>query len=90
MRTYEPPCEESMTITVSKNRTEEILARIANGQIDGISLREYMEVAFLTLMSNEEQHIEERIVSGGNGYLMHVCLTNLAPNQQVDALRKVV
>jgi len=87
---YEPPCERSMTVTISKNRTEEVLKGIETGHIEGITLQEYIQVAFLTLMSGDEQHIQEKIVDGGNVYAMHVCLESVAPNQPVVALRKTV
>jgi len=72
------------------SRTDEILNAIERGEYKGITLEEYMQVSFLTLMSGEEQHIEERIMYGGNLFNLHACVSQVNPGQQVSALRNKV
>jgi len=86
---YEPPCEESMTVTLSPSRAEEVIEKIAKNDLDGISMREYMEVSFLTLMSGEEVHVEEKVMFGGNLFTLHACVSQVKPGQKVSELRKI-
>ncbi len=90
MMTYEPPCERSMTITISSNRTEEVIKAIETGHIEGVTLEEYLQVSFLSLMSGDEIHFEEAVMYGGNLITLHTCVSQVNPGQQVSALRKVV
>lgn len=79
-----------MSITISTNRTEEVLDMVDRGDYKGISLEEYMQVSFLALMSGDESHIEEKVMYGGNLFQLHACVHQVNPGQQVEALRKVV
>lgn len=90
MQTYEPPCDRSMNITISTVRTEQILDKIERNDFKGISLEEYLQVSFLTLMSGEEQHLEEKVVYGGNVFELHACVQQVNPNHAVSVLRKIV
>ena len=87
---YEPPCEKSMIVTISPSRTEEIVKLLETGKdLDKISMAEYLQVSFLTLMSGTEVHTEEKIMYGGNVFQLHACVSQIAPGQRVSALRKV-
>lgn len=79
-----------MPITISQNRTEEILDAMEDGFYGGISLEEYMQVSFLMLMSGDEQHVEERIMYGGNVFELHACVGQVSPSVSVKSLRKKV
>lgn len=79
-----------MTVTISPSRAEEIINKIARNDFKGISLKEYMQVSFLSLMTGEEQHIEEKVMYGGNVFSLHACVAQVAPGQQVSALRNTV
>ena len=79
-----------MSVTVSENRTKEILERLEAGRVEGISLKEFMEVSFLALMSGDEVHVEEEIMHGGNVFCLHACVNSVTPNQPISALRKIV
>lgn len=79
-----------MTVTILPNRAEEIIKKIAEGDFKGISLEEYMQVSFLTLMTGDEQHVEEKVMYGGNVFSLHACVAQVAPGQQVSALRNTV
>jgi len=88
---YEPPCEKSMTVTISNERTAEIIKALETGHgLDKVTMEEYLQVSFLTLMSGDEVHSEERIMYGGNVFSLHVCVNQVAPGQQVSALRNVI
>ena len=82
-------CNESMNITISPNRTKEVVERLEAGKLAGITMEEYLQVSFLSLMSGDEIHLEEKVMYGGNLFTLHACVSGVNPNQQVDALRKV-
>lgn len=79
-----------MSVTISSNRTREILDRLEAGQIEGISLEEFMQVSFLSLMSGDEVHIEEKVMYGGNLFQLHACVNSVTPSQPISALRTKV
>ena len=85
---YETPCYEFIRSTESTNRSEEILKLIAMGDYEGISLLEYLQMSFLTLVDGEEQHLDTRIMYGGNVYGMHACTSGVSPNQPVKAIKE--
>lgn len=72
------------------SRTEQITKQLAANDVSGISLEEYLQVSFLELMSAEEVHVEESIMYGGNLFLLHACVSQVNPNQPVEAMRKIV
>ena len=85
---YRPPCKESTNDTTFESRA--ILKAIEEGDIEGVSFAEYLQVSFLALMSGEEVHMDQKIMYGGNLYTLHACVEQINPNQQVEALRKVI
>ena len=79
-----------MTDTISTSRAEQVIEAMATNRLEGISLEEYLQVSFLTLMSGEEQHLEEKVMYGGNLFTLHACVSAVNPGQQIEALRKIV
>jgi hypothetical protein len=60
------------------------------GKFEGISLEEYMQVSFLSLISGDEVHVEDKVVYGGNVFLLHACVSQVNPAEKVEALREVI
>jgi len=68
-----------MTVTISQSRTEEILNKLDAGDIDGISLREFMQISYLAMVGGDEVHLEMKIIYGGNTFNMHSCVSQVNP-----------
>ena len=80
-----------MTVMISNERTQEIVKSLETGHgLDQITMEEYLQVSFLSLMSEDEVHMEETIMYGGNLFTLHACVNQVNPGQQVKALRKIV
>lgn len=79
-----------MTVTVSNERTKKIIADLGAGKnLDKITVEEFLNVSFLSLISGDEVHIEEQVMHAGNLYSLHACLAGVNPNNDVKALRNI-
>ena len=79
-----------MDVTISPNRAEELIQAIENGNldVDKVTLGEYLQVAFLELLSGEYVNINQKFVAGGNLYNVHSCLAAVNPSQEVEAIKR--
>lgn len=79
-----------MTVTISKNSTEEILAAVNRGEYDKVTLAEYMQASFLTLFNGDDHHVDQKVMYGGNLFTLHTCIAAVSPPQDTVILEEKV
>ena len=84
-----PPCLRFTDDMESQNRVDEIRKQIARADYEGISLEEYMQVTFMDLMdSGKAEHLNTRIMYGGNVFALHSCVEQILTSQATELLRE--
>ena len=88
--TSAPLCTEYMQFTISPSDSERLITGLRDGTLDlnTVSMAEYLQISFLTLMSGEEIHIEQKMVAGGNVFNLHACVSSVTPSQPMKSLRE--
>lgn len=87
-----PMCEKdstpSLTTSVSRTETEQKINALLNGVLDlnTISLREWIELSYMSLFHKEELQLNINIVEGGNVVRLHTCVQAIVPPAEMDKL----
>lgn len=79
----------SMKITTSPSDFARIRDELVAGELDleSITLKEYLDVSFLSLYDGLEVNSDIRVVYQGNVYQLHTCVTGVVPASPVKELR---
>jgi hypothetical protein len=87
---FEPLSVGSTEITTSPSDFARIRDELIAGtlDLDSITLKEYLDVSFLSLFDKLEVNSDHRVFYQGNIYQLHACVTGVVPNQPVEDLRK--
>lgn len=72
---------ESMSDTISENRTTEIIDGLEAGTLDynTVTMAEWLQVSFLMLYHGQETHVEQKVTYGGAVYKLHACVAAVNP-----------
>lgn len=79
-----------MKCTISESRTKQLLAGINEGTLDydKISMAEYLQLSFLMAFHGSNGvEVSQRIMYGGNMYVLHACVDQVVTNEKPTALR---